>query len=87
MILTNCGGHEGIKEASLDLDGTTVKVAVANGLSNAKILMDKVRAGEADYQFIEIMCCPGGCVGGGGQPFRTTAAIRSNRMTGPLQGG
>ena len=75
-------GHEGIKEASLDLDGTTVKVAVANGLSNAKILMDKVRAGEADYQFIEIMCCPGGCVGGGGQPFRTTAAIRSNRMTG-----
>ena len=69
-------GHEGIKEASLDLDGTTVKVAVANGLSNAKILMDKVRAGEADYQFIEIMCCPGGCVNGGGQPIQS-ATVRS----------
>jgi NADP-reducing hydrogenase subunit HndD len=44
--------------------------------------MDKIRAGEADYQFIEVMCCPGGCVGGGGQPFRTTAAIREHRMDG-----
>ena len=45
-----------------------MKVAVASGLSNAKIIMDKVRSGEADYHFIEIMCCPGGCVNGGGQP-------------------
>lgn len=49
--------------------------------------MDKIRAGEADYQFIEVMCCPGGCVGGGGQPFRTTAAIREHRMDGFVQGG
>ena len=45
-----------------------VKVAVASGLSNAKIIMDKIRAKEADYHFVEIMCCPGGCVNGGGQP-------------------
>ena len=75
-------GHEAIKEASLDLNGTTVKVAVTSGLKNAKILLDKIRAGECDYQFIEVMCCPGGCVGGGGQPFRTTAAIKAQRMDG-----
>ncbi|MBQ3425667.1 MAG: iron hydrogenase small subunit [Clostridia bacterium] len=61
-------GTEGIKEAEYDVAGMKVKVAVASGLSNAKKIMDKVRAGEADYQFIEIMCCPGGCVNGGGQP-------------------
>lgn len=75
-------GHEGIKEASLDIGGTPVKVAVTSGLKNAKVLLDKIRAGECDYQFIEVMCCPGGCVGGGGQPFRTTAAIKSKRMEG-----
>lgn len=75
-------GHEAIKEASLDLNGTTVKVAVTSGLKNAKILLDKIRAGECDYHFIEVMCCPGGCVGGGGQPFRTTAAIKAQRMDG-----
>ena len=48
-----------------------VKVAVVSGLSNADALLQKVRAGEADYQFIEVMCCPGGCVNGGGQPVQT----------------
>lgn len=61
-------GTEGIKEATYNVAGMDVKVAVASGLSNAKVIMDKVRAGEADYHFIEIMCCPGGCVNGGGQP-------------------
>ncbi|MDO4272286.1 MAG: NADH-dependent [FeFe] hydrogenase, group A6 [Eubacteriales bacterium] len=61
-------GTEGIKEAVYHVAGMDVKVAVASGLSNAKIVMDKVRSGEADYHFIEIMCCPGGCVNGGGQP-------------------
>ena len=82
LDFTACRGHEGIKEATLDLDGTPVKVAITNGLKNARVLMDKIRAGEADYQFIEVMCCLGGCVGGGGQPFRTTAAIREHRMDG-----
>ncbi|MBC5687379.1 iron hydrogenase small subunit [Mediterraneibacter sp. NSJ-55] len=61
-------GAEGIKEAVYHVAGMDVKVAVASGLSNAKIIMDKIRAGKADYHFVEIMCCPGGCVNGGGQP-------------------
>lgn len=61
-------GTAGIKEAVYHVAGMDVKVAVASGISNAKILMDKVRKGEADYHFIEIMGCPGGCVNGGGQP-------------------
>lgn len=60
-------GVEGIKEASYNVGGKEVKVAVASGLANAKALLKKVRAGEADYDFIEIMACPGGCVNGGGQ--------------------
>ena len=67
---TDVRGAQGIKEAEYDLDGVTVKVAVASGTKNAKILMDKVRSGEADYTFIEIMGCPGGCVNGGGQPVQ-----------------
>ena len=61
-------GTEGVKEATYNVAGMDVKVAVASGLSNARVLLDKIRAGEADYHFIEIMCCPGGCVNGGGQP-------------------
>ena len=62
-------GMEGVKEAEYDVKGLKVKVAVVSGLKNASIICDKVKAGEADYQFIEIMSCPGGCVNGGGQPF------------------
>lgn len=62
-------GMEGVKEAEYDVKGLKVKVAVVSGLKNAKELCDKVRAGQADYQFIEVMSCPGGCVNGGGQPF------------------
>ncbi len=62
-------GMEGIKEASYEVGGMTVKVAVASGIVNAKILCEKIKKGEADYQFVEIMCCPGGCVNGGGQPI------------------
>lgn len=82
LDFTVCRGHEGIKEATLDLAGTPVKIAITNGLANARVIMDKIRKGEADYHFVEIMCCPGGCVGGGGQPFRTTAAIKEHRMDG-----
>ncbi len=65
---TEVRGTDGIKEATYHVAGMDVKVAVASGLSNAKQILEKVRAGEADYHFIEIMCCPGGCVNGGGQP-------------------
>ena len=69
-------GMQGVKEASYDLDGTTVKVAIASGTKNAKILMDKVKDGTADYTFIEIMGCPGGCINGGGQPVQP-ASVRN----------
>jgi iron-only hydrogenase group A len=72
-------GMEGIKEAKVALDGTTLSVAVAHGLGNARVLLDAVRGGTADYQFIEIMCCPGGCLGGGGQPIPVDAEIRRKR--------
>lgn len=61
-------GTDGIKEATYNVAGMDVKVAVASGLANAKELLEKVQNGEADYHFIEIMGCPGGCVNGGGQP-------------------
>ncbi|HHY05464.1 MAG TPA: ferredoxin, partial [Clostridia bacterium] len=68
-------GLEGVKEASVDLPPLgTVKVAVAHGLANARKVLDKVKAGEADYLFVEIMACPGGCVGGGGQPLVSGSA-------------
>lgn len=73
-------GLEGIKEAEVDLEGTKVRVAVANSLGSAKILMDKIEQGEADYHFIEIMACPGGCIGGGGQPQPSTMEIKKKRM-------
>ena len=69
-------GTEGIKEATYPVAGLDVKVAVASGLRNAKELLEKVNAGEADYHFIEIMGCPGGCVNGGGQP-QVTAHVRN----------
>jgi len=65
-------GQEGIKRASLNMNGTEVKVVVASGLKNAQIIMDEIKSGKADYQFVEIMACPGGCVMGGGQPIRTS---------------
>ena len=71
-------GTEGIKEAVYNVAGMDVKVAVASGLSNADKILRKVRAGEADYQFIEIMCCPGGCVNGGGQPVQSANAWAYN---------
>ena len=65
-------GEEGIKRATLDINGKEVKVVVASGLKNAGIIMDEIKSGKADYQFVEIMACPGGCVMGGGQPIRTS---------------
>ena len=62
-------GFDGIKEATLELAGQTVSIAVAHGMKNAKVLLDQIRAGESKYHFIEIMGCPGGCINGGGQPY------------------
>ena len=78
-------GMEGIKEAELELAGNKVKVAVAHTLSNARQLAEKVKSGEKDYAFIEVMTCPGGCIGGGGQPYNTTDAKREERIRATYQ--
>ena len=67
--LTAVRGLEGIKEATYNIAGNIIKVAVAHGMKNAKVLLDQIREGKSEYQFIEIMGCPGGCVSGGGQPY------------------
>ncbi|NQU23019.1 MAG: iron hydrogenase small subunit [Candidatus Nealsonbacteria bacterium] len=83
-------GLDGIKEASLTITGTvpewsfledvTLRVAVAHGLGNARKVIERIKANEAQYHFVEIMTCPGGCIGGGGQPRMTTDAVRNARI-------
>lgn len=83
-------GLESIKEGAITfenttddwkaLEGRTVNVAVASGLDNARVLLEQIREGTSPYQFIEIMCCPGGCISGGGQPRPTNAEIRQKRL-------
>lgn len=75
-------GMEQTREAELTVAGNTVKIAVVHTLASAKKMLDRVRAGEADYQFIEVMACPGGCIGGGGQPIPVNAEIRKARRDG-----
>ena len=89
LDITPVRGAEGIREAAIKienplkewafLDGVELKCAVAHGLINAKTVMDKVKNGTADYHFIEFMACPGGCLGGGGQPIPTSPEIRQKR--------
>ena len=62
-------GMKGTREATINVKGQEIKVAVTSGMANAKILLDQIRNGTSPYTFIEIMCCPGGCIAGGGQPF------------------
>lgn len=83
-------GLDGVKEASLKIEGTkeewkflegvTLNVAVTHGLGNAKKIIEEVLAGKKQYHFIEIMACPGGCIGGGGQPRMTTDEVRKARI-------
>jgi len=85
-------GMEGVKEAAVKikdvkpewsfLEGVELKVAIAHGLANAKILMDRVKDGTANFHFIEVMACPSGCIGGGGQPIPTNMEIRKKRAAG-----
>jgi NADH-quinone oxidoreductase subunit G len=80
LDITPVRGLEGVKEASIKVGALgDVKVAVAHGLGNARKLMDRIRDGKADYAFIEIMCCPGGCIAGGGSPIPTDNGIRTLR--------
>ena len=75
-------GEEGWRSATFEIEGVPINVAVVSGLGNTRKLLEALKRGEVCYDFVEIMACPGGCVGGGGQPFRTTAAIREHRMDG-----
>jgi NADH-quinone oxidoreductase subunit G/[NiFe] hydrogenase diaphorase moiety small subunit/NADP-reducing hydrogenase subunit HndD len=89
LDITPVRGMDGIKEASVKidkplkewafLDGVELKCAISHGLANAHIMMDKVAKGKANYHFIEFMACPGGCLGGGGQPIPTNPEIRAKR--------
>lgn len=74
-------GTEGIKEAEYVIMGQPLKVAVASGLGNAKKILEAVKRGEAEYHFVEIMACPGGCVNGGGQPRQTSDAMNFGKVS------
>jgi len=90
LNITPVRGLEGVKEATIKLEecapdwkfleGVELKVAIAHGLVNANKIMKMVKQGKAPYHFIEIMACPGGCIGGGGQPIPTSVEIRENRI-------
>jgi len=90
LNITAVRGTDGIRAASIKiegclpewsfLEGVDLNVAVAHGLKNARIIMDEVAAGKSPYHFIEVMGCPGGCIGGGGQPIPTNAEIRAKRI-------
>lgn len=83
---TSVRGMEGIKEATVSLNGMDINVAVAHGTGNAAKLLDKIKSGEANYHFIEVMGCPGGCINGGGQPIimdkEKTEAVKHLRAQG-----
>ena len=73
-------GLEGIRESIIDLGNTKIKVAIAHTIASAKIIMENIKAGTCDYTFIEVMACPGGCIGGGGQPIKSTTDVKHLRM-------
>jgi iron only hydrogenase large subunit-like protein len=75
-------GLEGVKQASVTVEGITLNVAVVSGLGNACRLLDEIRAGRSDLHFIEVMTCPGGCIAGGGQPASTDLDAVRKRMQG-----
>ena len=73
-------GLKGIKEATVKINDLEVRVAAAHGLGNAKTLLKQIEKGESPYHFIEVMACPGGCIGGGGQPIKSTMDVKGKRI-------
>lgn len=80
LVFNEVRGMEGIKEASVMIDDLEIKVAVLNGMKNAKILLDKIRSGEVIYHFVEVMNCLGGCIAGGGQPKSTLLNLNKTKL-------
>ena len=83
-------GLKGVKETEIDVEGKKIKIAVAHGLGNVEYVLGKIRAAKAagkemPYHFVEVMACPGGCVGGGGQPYMVTDELRKERAAGLYQ--
>jgi NADP-reducing hydrogenase subunit HndD len=81
----NVRGKNGWREATFDIEGKTVNIAVASGLANARNLVEAIRKGEVQYDFVEVMACPGGCAGGGGQPIamnKELAQVRGQSLYG-----
>ncbi len=72
-------GQDGIKEAEVEIAGNKIKAAVVSGLGNTRKLMERIRNGEAEYDFVEVMACPGGCAGGGGQPIHDNLELAEER--------
>ena len=68
-------GEKGIKRATVNIDGKDIKVVAVSGLKNARTIMEEIKSGKADYQFVEIMACPGGCIMGGGQPIKSSKLL------------
>jgi NADH-quinone oxidoreductase subunit G len=75
-------GTEGLREAEVTIGETTLRLAVVSGLGNARKLVDSIRAGEAHYDLVEVMACPGGCVNGGGQPISERKSAVAKRTKG-----
>jgi iron-only hydrogenase group A len=73
-------GLDGIKDATVVIDNTPIKIAVAHGISNAKEVIKQIENGESEYAFVEIMACVGGCIGGGGQPIGSTLKVKKERI-------
>ncbi len=78
-------GDSGLREATIPINGSELKLAVVHGLRNARVVAEQVRAGKSNYDVIEVMACPGGCIGGAGQPVTTNRAARALRTKGLYQ--
>jgi NADH-quinone oxidoreductase subunit G len=82
LAFENVRGMEGIKEAQIELDGKVLRLAIVNGLNNANELIKSIISGEVQYDFVEVMACSGGCIGGAGQPAACSSSVKHQRAKG-----
>jgi NADH-quinone oxidoreductase subunit G len=82
VLFKEVRGMKNTKEATFDVDGKAIKVAVVHGLKSAEDLIKKIKSGEKEYHIVEVMACPGGCIAGGGQPTPMNIDVRKERAKG-----